>query len=469
VRLLFRTVSRRIRGTGYFAAPPLAKSSASVFLLIIGSAIVGLLTQVVLTRTLGATEYGRYAIAISWGLLVAAPTMAGLDASILRFASRYFEFGLGAQLRRFAWFIAFIQLAAILLSAGAVLLTPIRDFALSGSDRRGVIWLILFIGSTAFLGSFSVFFTAFRKFLFSQLYQNFVRPGLLIMGILIAELIGVFAVRADSALAMTAITSAAALIMLLAHLVFAFRRAGASGMTVAETRRWVSFSGWAQVGSLAQLSVPQIPVILLGGFSTPAEAGFYAVAARLSALVTFGLSAVGTASAPLISSAHERGDWNEIAHLARVAARLATAIACCAILFFVLVGAHVMGVFGHGFSGAYAPLMVLLVGAFINAFCGVNVILLSMTDRPAFAVGALFAGAVLNVVASYLLIPHYGAVGGAVGTSAGLMLSNFLMVLRIYTTMGIDSTAIGARPREAGHGAATGASKAPRLPPNLLK
>jgi O-antigen/teichoic acid export membrane protein len=92
-----------------------------------------------------------------------------------------------------------------------------------------------------------------------------------------------------------------------------------------------------------------------------------------------------------------------------------------------------------------------------------------MTDRPGFAVAALFAGAAMNVAASYLLIPHYGAMGGAIATSAGLVLSNLLMVLRIYGKMGIDSTAIGLPSTGVRQGAAIGASKPPRLPANLLK
>jgi O-antigen/teichoic acid export membrane protein len=134
-----------------------------------------------------------------------------------------------------------------------------------------------------------------------------------------------------------------------------------------------------------------------------------------------------------------------------MAARVATTIALAPTIFFVLVGSQVVALFGPGFAEAHAPLLILLAGALFNAFCGVNAILLSMTDRPGFAVAALTAGALLTLSASYLLVPTYGAVGGAVAVSAGLVLSNLMMVVRIRASIGIDSTAIGIAPQSSGH------------------
>jgi O-antigen/teichoic acid export membrane protein len=420
-----------------------ARSSAGVFLLVVASAVVGVLTQLALTRSLGVVEYGRYAIAVGWGLAIAAPAMAGLDASIVRFASPFFDKSQGAQLRQFAFFMGCVQLAVIGLATAAVLLTPVRHLALPGLNEPSGFWLVLFIGSTAFLGTFSVFFIVFRKFLFSQLYQNFVRP-LLLVGSILAGLSATHgAVRAEFALAATGFTSAVALVLLIIHLAWALRRFGRSGVAVLEPKRWVTFAGWAQIGSIAQQSAAQFPVIFLGALATPAQAGYFAVAARVSSLVTFGLAAVGTASAPLISSAYAKGDWDTIANLARLASRLATAVALATCVLVLLAGPQLMALFGHGFSEAYAPLLVLLAGCLFSAFCGVNTILLAMTNRPKFAVLALFSGAVATVVCSYVLVPKYGSLGGAFSASAGMVLSNAMMVVRIRRTIGIDSTAMG--------------------------
>jgi O-antigen/teichoic acid export membrane protein len=427
------------------AAHDFMERSGRVFLLVVSSAALGILTQLVLTRSLGATEYGRYSVAIGWGLAIAAPAMAGLDASIVRFASRYYADCEGMRLRYFTVFMSALQLIVVTLAVGLVLLTPIRKLATSGFNG-GVLWLALFIGSTAFLGSFAAFFVAFRKLSFSQIYQNFVRPFLLIGGVLTGVLIAGTRVTADFALAATAITSALALLLLIGHLLWLLRQIGVQGKGELDARRWLAFAGWAQLGSIAQLSAAQLPIIFLGALSAPAQAGYFAIAARVSSLVTFGLSAVGIASAPLISSAHSRADWGMIAQLTRLAARLATAIALVASLFFIVAGSRLMAIFGREFSQAYVPLLVLLAGSVFNAFSGVNVILLSMIDRPGSAVVALLVGALGIAVASYTLIPLLGALGGAIGMSVGTVVSNALMVITIRRTTGIDSTAIGMRP-----------------------
>lgn len=439
----------RLEGAGVGTTGALAKGSGVVLLLVLASAAIGFLSQVVLTRYLGVTEYGRYAVALSWALAIAAPAMAGLDASIVRFASRYFAEGHGAQLRRFILFMGCAQLIVIGIAAALVLLTPIRQLALAGFKEGVGTWFVLFIAASAFLGSFSAFFSAFRKFAFSQLYQNILRPIFLMAAIIANGVAGAALLRADYALVATSLTSMIALVLLGVHLLSILRATPALDRPKTEARRWLGFTGWAQLGSVAQLSATQLPVIFLGAFSTPAQAGYFAVATRVSTLVTFGLSAVGTAAAPLISSAHSKEDWRSIAELSRLASRLAFLFAIAASLFFLLVGSQFMSLFGRGFSGAYLPLLILLAGAVFNAFCGVNVILLSMTDRPHFAVWALLAGAAVNVAGSALLTPAYGAAGGAVSVSAGVILSNCIMLVGIRRMLGIDASAVGLRARFA--------------------
>jgi O-antigen/teichoic acid export membrane protein len=420
----------------------LVSNSGTVFILTVASGAVGLITQLVLTRGLGANEYGLYAVAISWCLALAAPAMAGLDGAILRFAPRYISNGEGAQLRRFAEFTGAVQIATIVLFGLAFLLTPLGTAALSGLDNNLVPWLILFLGSTAFLGSFSSFFIAFQRFGFAQLYQNFVRP-ILLMGLFAA--IGWEKVRlnANNALIITALSSVAALALLLAHVTWALRRFGATGEALIQPRAWLTFGWWAQFGSIGQQAVIQLPVILLGALSTPEEAGHYAIASRLAMLVTLGLSAVGAASAPMISSACGRQDWEEVAHLSRVAARISTAISVLAFLLFVLGGEMILSLFGESFKQAYVPLVILLLGACFAAFSGVNVILLSMTDQPRFAVFAILTGAAVNLSVGYQLIPGNGALGAAAGFAIGSLVSNLLMSLKIWSTHGLDSTAMG--------------------------
>jgi O-antigen/teichoic acid export membrane protein len=426
-------------------------NSISVSALIIGSVAVGALCQLALTRSLGAMEYGRYAIIISWCLFFSAPTMAGLDGSIIRFASAYFSHGQGEQLRTFTRVIALLQIVAVAIVGTVLLLTPLGNMALAGLGRQNLVWVVVYVGSTAFLGSFSVFFAAFRYYFFAQFYQNFLRSALLIAGILAASASLRPALDAQFALMLTSLTSLVALILLLVHLLRTMLKIGEGDrpMPIIDIKRWLRFSGWVQIGTICQQVTSQAPIILIGLLATPSDAGCYAIASRLSVLVTVGLSAVGSTASPIISAAHTRGDKAEIARIARLAARLGTLVSIVAIGFFAFAGTQVIGLFGQGFAKAYAPLMMLLLGAFFNAFTGVNAILLAMTDRPRFVVGALVLGMMVNIVVSYLLIPMLGTLGAATGTVTGILMSNALMAYQVYLKLGIDSTAIGWRLREA--------------------
>lgn len=424
----------------------LARSSATVLLLIIASALLGFGSQVALTRSLGAMEYGRYAVAISWALIVAAVTMAGLDGSIIRFAAEYAQPGRGAQLRRFAKFITLVQLAAIALVGAVILAVP---FSMAGIAVRSseAIWIIAYIASTALLASLSSFFTAFRLYLFGQLYQNLLRPALLIGCIGIWALMLGRMTDAEVALELTALTSFIVLAPFVLHLALTVRRYGNGGSAPLEARRWLVFSGWVQFGNICNQAVVQVPTLIIGTLASPTEAGYYAVAARVSALVTMGLSAVGAAIGPMISRAYAIRDFDQIARLARTAARLGTSLSLAAAVGLAIGGAPFMSLFGKGFSHAYIPLMVLLCGGIFNAFTGVNAILLAMTDQPKFAVQSLVLGAAINVVSSCVLVKLFGAAGGAAGVTIGALVSNGLMVVRARQTLGIDSTALGLAPK----------------------
>jgi O-antigen/teichoic acid export membrane protein len=60
---------------------------------------------------------------------------------------------------------------------------------------------------------------------------------------------------------------------------------------------------------------------------------------------------------------------------------------------------------------------------------------------PSRPVVSLILGVLINGIASYSLIPTFGALGAAIGTLCGVIASNALMVLRIHSDMGINSTA----------------------------
>ena len=47
--------------------------------------------NVLLSRLLGAEQYGEYSIALSWALTIALPAKAGFDNSALRYSTIYLE------------------------------------------------------------------------------------------------------------------------------------------------------------------------------------------------------------------------------------------------------------------------------------------------------------------------------------------------------------------------------------------
>ena len=110
------------------------------------------------------------------------------------------------------------------------------------------------------------------------------------------------------------------------------------------------------------------------------------------------------------------------ARLERVAFRQAQAIAATVGglqhrgeygVALVVLGDAILGLFGPGFAGGFAPMVILIGGHCVAVAAGSVGFLLVMTGHQREAAAAMGAVVVLNVVLNALLIPRFGAQGAA--------------------------------------------------------
>lgn len=171
--------------------------------------------------------------------------------------------------------------------------------------------------------------------------------------------------------------------------------------------------------------IPWTPIIFLGAFATSAEVGIYAAATRVVVLVSFVLVALNTVLAPKFSELHHSGRENEIRPLAvRVTIYLFVATIPIFLLVFFESG-MIMRIFGQQFSTDGATILsVLAIGQFSFIFGGAPSQILMMTGKER-VLGRLSVviGALL-IIAMWILIPKYGALGAAISNMISLWLLN---------------------------------------------
>ncbi len=191
-------------------------------------------------------------------------------------------------------------------------------------------------------------------------------------------------------------------------------------------------------GSILSLALPmfltsvifvviyQSDTLMLGALRTETEVGIYTIALKLAVLSNFILISVNSTAAPKFSQIYHDGDLEELKIVAQGSTRIAFWIIMPIILFSLVFGRQILGLFGQEFTVGYSVLVILLVGQSVNVAAGAVGLFLDMTGHEkVFRNIVIFAG-VLNILLNVLLIPRYHMNGAAVASMLSIITWNVL-------------------------------------------
>ena len=408
--------------------------------------VIAFLSQMLISRALGASAYGQYSIALAWALILVIPARLGVDHTVLRYASIYLEeenFAALKGLIRFALVTMVLSSSVVLVLIAQAQLGP----GLFSMFSPGMMfWVGALIFALAALGLYSALIRSAKRVLASQLYEQVLRPVALIALIGAAALAGI-RLSAENALILTLIAALAALAGIVIHFHRIAPSLQAHPADQTDRREWVAVGWPLLLMNVVQEILNQIDIILLGHLADTAASGLYAAAWRLASLVPFALVSLSFISAPMIATAYRRQDFGELARIAKINARLAFFFSVGMAAFLTAVGGFALRAFGQGFDAAYPALLILLCGGLISAFTGSVGYMMTMTGRQTPALFSVCAALAANISLNLTLIPRLGIVGSAIAATSSVFVYNLLMWIHVRRSMGIDASVIAMRPR----------------------
>lgn len=186
-----------------------------------------------------------------------------------------------------------------------------------------------------------------------------------------------------------------------------------------------------------QAIVPWAPVALLGLWASTADVGIFGAATRLANLIAVLLIGVNSVLAPQFARMQAKNQGQEIGPLSRQFALIVTCAALPVFLVLILAGDWVMSFFGEQFRVGGTVLAILAIGQLSSTLCGSVRMVLIITGNERGLRNSSFVALVTLLVLSVLLIPTYGAVGAALASAAGTIVTNILPVRLIWKKMGI--------------------------------
>ena len=184
-----------------------------------------------------------------------------------------------------------------------------------------------------------------------------------------------------------------------------------------------------------------INVILVAELSTKTEAGIYQIAYQIAFLASFGLLVANAINAPRFAKFWAENNKKSLQNVLSQTTIFATVFCCISTLVIIIFGHSIITLgFGIAYSGAYLPMLILLISQAVGTFFGPGAMLLSMTGNEKIATRAILFSIIINIVFAFIFIPDYGSLGAALSRSIAVLFSLFYMFFYIYKNLGFNSS-----------------------------
>ncbi len=378
----------------------IGREMASSLGLKITSAGLTFLITVILARILGPADYGVNAYVYALVSLLLVPSEFGLPVLVVRETARDMARQDYAIVQGI-WRWAGRTTALLSLSLVALTLTGLWLFKepLAGKTFSTFVWALALVPLVSLGNLRGAALRGLHKVVAGQLPEFLIRPGLLVLFLIAAVLLGDASFSAPQAMALYV---AAAGLAFLAGALLLWRAAPAEVRQAepsSEGRAWLlSALPLAFIGGM-QLINQQASILIQGFFLPDAQIGVYRVAAQVSVLASFGLVAVNMVVAPRFVAFYAQGQVEKLQRLVTNSARVILAFNLFVTFGFVVLGqTFLRSVFGVSYIAAYFPLLIMLGGQVVNSAAGSVGSLLNMTGHENYTARGVAVAALINVV-----------------------------------------------------------------------
>jgi O-antigen/teichoic acid export membrane protein len=419
--------------------------AGTIFVIRVASAAMAYLSQILLARWMGGSDYGVYVYVWTWVLLLGSMMDFGISASAQKIIPEYRAGGEHALLRGFLsgsrWMTFIVSAVVATLLAGVVK-------GLSPWIGSGEI-IPLYIGCI----TLPAFVVANTQDGIARSH-DWMRLGLMPQFIVRQSLIigftaGAFALGFHLGATAAMLASAAAVwIAMIGQLIVLNHRLGGhieAGPKAYDFRGWLAVSLPILMVEGFYLLLSYTDVLVLQQFRSSEEVGLYFAVVKTLALVSFIHYAMAATTAHRFAEYHASGDK------ARLSAYVAHAIkwtfwpSLAATILLLALGKPLLWLFGPQFVAGYDIMFIAAVGLVVRSAIGPVERLLNMLGHQHICALAYALSFVMNVVLCVMLVPRFGGHGAAAATSISLVFETILLFWIVRHRLGLHVLAFGKR------------------------
>lgn len=395
------------------------------------STIFGFLTNLFLTRLLGAAGYGIFAYAKTVLELALKFSNLGTDKSLMRYLpaesatpqkqEATLTLAYGTSLA------ASVLTAAMLVISAPVINTYTIDDPLFIDVLRLFALILIFDTLTQIVAST---FRALELAEFDILISRISRSGLRLVAAGLSFLIGLQLFTTVAVILVASVTTLGIAIWLAVQQLDI--RPTRTVRPKINIRRYYNYSLPLASKDLGSFFYTRADIIMVGIFLSSSAVGIYNIAVLLTTVITLPLSAVNQLFPPIASRLYSAGNHDELAEVYVAVSRWSMTGALPLALGAIVYRNELLALFGAEFVAGGAVLAILAIAKFVDTAVGPSGFMLMMTDHQYLMLANQWTFAAMNIVLNYLFIIKFGVIGAAYASALVLALLNLLRVTEVW-------------------------------------
>jgi O-antigen/teichoic acid export membrane protein len=419
--------------------------AGTIFIIRVISAALAYLSQILLARWMGSSDYGVYVYVWTWVLLLGSMMDFGISTSAQKIIPEYRTDHEHLLLRGFLsgsrWLTFIVSSVVSVLLVGLVeVLSPWIDEAAIIPLGIGCITLPAFVVANTQDG-----IARAHDWMRLGLMPQFIVRQSLIIGFTA----GAFVLGFDIGAATAMLASAAAVwIAMIGQMVLLNRRLGAHvkpGPKAYDFRGWLAISLPILMVEGFYLLLSYTDVLVLQQFRSSEEVGVYFAVVKTLALVSFIHYAMSATTAHRFAEYHATGDKPRLAAYVAHAIKWTFWPSLAATLLLLALGKPLLWLFGPQFVIGYDIMFIAAIGLVVRSAIGPVERLLNMLGHQHICALAYALAFVMNVVLCVMLVPRFGGYGAAAATSTALVFETVLLFWIVRKRLGLHVLAFGKR------------------------
>ena len=386
----------------------------------------------ILARSLGASDYGLYNLAISAVVIFAGVASLGMDSAMVRYVSIL----VARKTERGIW--GTLQLGAGVAVLGGLVMgvflylaaAPIAATLFDEPELEELLKILsLFVPFLTISNVLAGVSRGFGRMDHAALAENVVGNVLRLVVLGILSLIELDVMVAVIVYGVADVVATVAFILLINRhfpLHHPFRRD-----VERPVREVFGFAIPLWISGLINQFRRNIETIFLGALSVAANVGIYAIVARVNLMSHLVYRSLVVSVKPVLARYHDQGDHDGLATIYATTTRWALAFNLPVFMVTVLYAEPILQIFGSTFTEGTEALIILAFSELVIAATGTCGSLIDMAGHTKAKLFNSVFWVVMLATTNALLIPRWGVVGAATASLIATASVNLLRLVQV--------------------------------------